>query len=76
MMSSCEAICPKCRKEVQSHRCRLCGATRTINSVSGNVIWMLNGRVVEAFPDDKAAYIQMAVRCGIPEADWPARFKE
>ena len=70
-----EAICPTCGKEVLTHMCRFCGATKSINSVSGNVIWMRNGRVVEAFRDEKQAYVNMAVRYGIPESEWPERFK-
>lgn len=70
-----EAFCPKCLKAVEGHRCRLCGATKAINDVSGNVIWMLNGRVVAAFRDERAAYVNMAERCGIPRGEWPERFR-
>jgi len=70
-----EAICPKCMKPVESHMCRFCGATKAINDASGNVIWMLNGRVVAAFRDEKDAYVKMALRSGIPESEWPQRFR-
>lgn len=70
-----EAICPKCVKPVAGHICRFCGSTKAINDASGNVIWMLNGRVVAAFQDEKAAYVQMAARSGIPQAEWPERFR-
>jgi len=70
-----EAICPTCGKEVFNHKCRLCGATKHINAVSGNVIWMRNGRVVEAFQDAKQAYIQMAQRYNIPESEYPEKFR-
>lgn len=70
-----EAFCPKCLKLVEDHRCRLCGATKAINDASGNVIWMLNGRVVAAFRDERAAYVNMAERCGIPRSEWPERFQ-
>jgi len=71
-----EAICPTCGKPVPTHRCRLCGATKTINSVSGNVIWMRNGRVVAAFRDEKDAWIRMATQYSIPQDEWPDRFRE
>jgi hypothetical protein len=70
-----EAICPKCLEPVDGHMCRFCGATKAINDVSGNVIWMLNGRVVAAFRDERAAYVQMAERSGIPRGTWPERFR-
>lgn len=70
-----EGICPKCLKPVTGHMCRLCGATKAINDASGNVIWMLNGRVVGAFRDEKEAYVRMAARSGIPESEWPERFR-
>lgn len=69
-----EALCPSCGKEVD-YRCRLCGATRSVSSVSGNVIWMRNGRVVRAFKDEKEAYVKMAERYGIPKEEWPEKFK-
>lgn len=70
-----ESLCPTCGVEVPSHKCRLCGAVRTVNQVSGNVIWMRNGRVVRAFADEKAAYVQMAKQYEIPEDRWPKRFR-
>jgi ribosomal protein L32 len=39
-----KAICPSCGKAVATHRCNLCGAEKTVNQVSGNEIWMRNGR--------------------------------
>jgi len=36
---------------------------------------MLNGRVVAAFRDEKDAYVKMALRSGIPESEWPQRFR-
>lgn len=70
-----DAICPSCGVEVETHRCRLCGATKTINSVSGNVIWMRNGRIVKAFHDAKDAYVQMASKYQIPRTQWPEEFR-
>jgi hypothetical protein len=70
-----ESICPTCGRGVATHRCRLCGATRTVSSVSGNVIWMRNGRVVAAFADEKQAFIKMAMHYGIPETEWPKKFR-
>lgn len=70
------AICPTCGKLVEGHKCRLCGAVKTINSVSGNLIWMRNGRLVRAFHDEKQAYIQMAKLHGISEEEWPKEFRE
>lgn len=70
-----EAICPTCGKPVPTHKCRFCGATKSINSVSGNVIWMINGRIIRAFRDEKQAYVEMAMRYGISESEWPERFK-
>jgi len=72
--SSVEALCPTCGVEVPTHRCRLCGAVRTVNQVSRNVIWMRNGRVVRAFADEKQAYVKMAEVYGIPKERWPKRF--
>ena len=70
-----DAICPTCAKPVEGHRCRLCGATKAINDVSGNVIWMRNGRLICAFADARRAYVQMAIRCEIPKELWPEEFK-
>jgi ribosomal protein L40E len=69
-----EAICPKCGVAVDTNKCRLCGSTKSISPVSGNVIWMLNGRIVAAFQDEKRAYVTMAVRYNIPTTEWPKRF--
>jgi hypothetical protein len=69
------AICPACGVEVEEYKCRLCGARLTINSVSGNAIWMRNGRLVSAFADEKKAYVEMAKRYGIPEKRWPEQFR-
>ena len=71
-----EAICPTCGVLVETHRCRLCGAVKTINPVSKNLIWMRNGRLVAGFHDEKQAYVRMAMQHGIPKEDWPERFKE
>jgi len=71
-----EAICPTCGKPVPTHRCRFCGATKSINSVSGNVIWMINGKVICAFMDARQAYIQMAIKYGIPKSEWPEKFRD
>ena len=73
--STAEAICPDCGVPVATHKCRLCGATKSISDVSGNVIWMRNGRVVAAFRDARDAYIKMAIRYGIPETEWPEKFR-
>lgn len=71
------AICPGCGKEVEDGRkCRFCGATKTINQVSGNEIWMRNGRVVKAFADSRQAYVTMATQYGIPEDQWPEEFRQ
>jgi len=69
-------ICPGCGKNVETHRCKFCGAEKIINQVSGNEIWMRNGRVVSAFVDSKTAYVAMATRYGIPEDQWIPEFKE
>lgn len=70
-----DAICPTCGKGIDGHRCRLCGAVRTTNSVSGHVIWMRNGRLVCAFKDERDAYARMAERYGIPKSEWPEKFR-
>lgn len=70
-----EALCPSCGVEVRSHKCRLCGSTRTVNQVSGRIIWMKSGRVIRAFEDDRHAYVEMAKAYNIPEERWPARFR-
>ena len=68
-------ICPKCGAQT-NYRCRLCGATRTTNAVSGNVIWMLNGRVVAAFKDSREAWVRMATEYRIPREEWPVAFQD
>ena len=68
-------VCPGCGKEVETHKCRFCGATKSINQVSGNVIWMRSGRVISAFKDERDAFIQMARRYGIEEGLWPKVFR-
>lgn len=69
-----ESLCPACGPDgdVINGKCRLCGARKTINGVSGNVIWMRNGRIVRAFEDERQAYVQMARKYGIPRDKWPA----
>lgn len=71
-----EAICPTCKKGVETHKCRLCGATKTINQVSGQMIWMRNGRIVAAYKDDKIAWVKMAIANNIPKDKWPDRFRD
>ena len=71
-----ESLCPKCGVPVPTHKCRLCGSVRTINQVSGNVIWMKNGRVVRAFIDSKHAYVEMAKAHNIPKEEWPKEFRD
>lgn len=67
-------ICPSCG--VTTHyECRLCGATRTRNQVSGNIIWMRNGRVVRAFQDTLQAWVQMATQYQVPIEQWPDEYK-
>ncbi len=69
--------CYVCNGPLNEDRvCRSCGAALQISQVSGNVIWVRGGRVVAAFQDEKDAWVAMARRCGIPEAEWPGRFKE
>ncbi len=70
------AICPTCGVFVESHRCRLCGAVKTINGVSKQLIWMRNGRLVKGFIDEKQAFVQMARKWDIPKDDWPKEFLE
>lgn len=70
-----DVLCPTCGKSVGGHRCRLCGATKTVNQVSGNIMWMRNGRLIAAFHDEKAAWVKMAEKHGIPRAKWPEKFK-
>lgn len=67
-------ICPSCGVTT-FYRCRLCGATRSTNAVSGNVIWMRNGRVLAAFRDAAHAWVRMAERYGIPAEQWPEQFR-
>lgn len=76
-LEEADSICPSCGVVVSDHKCRLCGARKTINSVSGNVIWMRNGRIVPggAFQDDKAAWVDMALRYNIPRNEWPEKFR-
>jgi len=76
-LDEADSICPSCGVTVSNNKCRLCGARKTINSVSGNVIWMRNGRIVPggAFQDDKAAWVDMALRYNIPRNEWPEKFR-
>ena len=62
-------------EEGENVQCRLCGAERRISAVSGNVIWIRDGRVVAAFQDEKEQWTAMAKRYGIPEEKWPERFR-
>jgi hypothetical protein len=68
------SICPACGKEVENQKCRFCGARLTINDVSGEAIWMRNGRIVAGFKNLKQAYVQMAEQWGIPRDRWPKAF--
>ena len=70
-----DALCPTCGKPVEGHKCRLCGATKTVNQVSGNIMWMRNGRLIAAFHDEKKAWVAMAEAHGIPQDQWPEKFK-
>ena len=72
-----DQLCPSCgpKGDIRDEKCRLCGARRTVNQVSGNVIWMRNGRIVRAFKDSRQAYVQMAIKNGIPESRWPEEFR-
>lgn len=68
--------CLFCKEELSPERmCRLCGATMQISEVSGNIIWMRNGRVVAAPQDEKDAWVKMAKAHWIPESEWPERFR-
>jgi predicted RNA-binding Zn-ribbon protein involved in translation (DUF1610 family) len=70
-----DALCPTCGKVVEGHKCRLCGNVKTINQVSGQLIWMRGGRLVRAFHDEKQAYVRIARENGIPEEKWPKEFR-
>lgn len=70
-----EALCPSCGKGVITHKCELCGATKNISPISGNVVWMRNGRIVEAFINTKESYVIIAKRFGIPENEWYEKYK-
>jgi len=71
-----DAICPACGVAV-SYRCRLCGATKSVNQVSGACIWMRNGRIVRggAFKDERTAFIQTAEKWDVPRSQWPEKFR-
>ncbi len=73
-IKSGESICP-CGQEDVGYRCTKCGATQHVSSVNGNVTWMRNGRVVRAFHDERAAYVEMANNYGIPKERWPVQFQ-
>ena len=67
---------PECNGDLNDDdMCRSCGATRQLSQVSGNVIWTRGGKVVAAFQDEKDQWVAMATRNGIPEDDWPERFR-
>ena len=67
-------ICPCCGV-VTDYLCRLCGATRTTNQVSGNIIWMRNGRVIAAFTDSLQAWTRMTSIYNISRDKWPEQFR-
>ena len=77
MAAIIDSICPSCgpNGDIRDEKCRKCGARKTINDVSGNVIWMRNGRVVRAFADERKAYVGMAVLYHVPEDQWPEEFR-
>lgn len=67
---------PECNGDLSEEgMCRQCGATRQINPLSGNVMWTRGGRILAAFQDEKDQWVKMAKRNGVPEADWPERFR-
>ncbi len=70
------SICP-CGETGIDYRCKKCGATKHINPVSGNLIWMKSGRIVPggAFNDEKEAYVKMAINWNIPKEQWPVQFR-
>ena len=70
------SICPMCGKQVETHRCADCGCTKTINAVSGNVMWMKNGRLIVAFHNEKQAYINIAEKYNIPKNKYPKKYLE
>ena len=72
-----DGICPSCGIVVPG-RCRLCGARMTINSVSRQVIWMRNGRIVKGgmFKDVVHAWREMANQWEIPRGQWPKEIQD
>lgn len=70
-----DGICPTCGIPVVGHRCLFCGATKTVNQVSRNVMWMRNGHLVAAFHDEKAAWCEIAERFNISKEEWPEQFR-
>ena len=48
--------CPNCQKAGFAGHCRFCDCTSTINPVSGNVVYMIRGRVVSAPADLRAQW--------------------
>ena len=70
-------ICPGCGKYVVNDKCRCCGARKTTNQVSGQVIWMRNGRVVHGgvVGTDNHASVTKAFQNSIPKDEWPEQHK-
>ncbi len=73
-MKSGESLCP-CGQEGVGYKCPKCGSTQHVSPVNGNVTWMRNGRIVRAFHDEKAAFVEMATNHGIPKDRWPIQFQ-
>jgi hypothetical protein len=62
--------CPKCRNvEFNGKHCRFCGCRAEINEQSGNVIYMVRGRVVAAPDDLREQYAKHDARYGIKGPD-------
>lgn len=68
--------CYMCNGDLnEENKCCKCGAERKISQVSGNIIWVRNGRVVAAFQDEKDQFLKVAERYNIPPEQWPERFR-
>ncbi len=68
--------CPKCRNtEFNGKHCRFCGCRAEINEETGNVIYLVRGRVVAAPEDLREQFRKHNARYGIKGPD-PINFGE
>jgi hypothetical protein len=68
-------VCFQCKSELADNVCPNCGLERTF-SPDGNIMWWRGGRVIAVPQEEKEAWVRMAKRSGIPEEDWPEKYRD